>query len=358
MPLEPNIRLGQTYDRVRNNQEERFAHIRSLLGQTIIHDEHIPRNRQERRAIRDYSRVDARTFEVSTRIYNHQRLSLRGGQSNNLIWNGNLLDECVVFDRFWEQMFESISSFSLENVNPHIHSYRYKPKMFHFHKLDNDNLNLFFGLELELDDGGENDENAQYIQEYLGEDNCYVVHDGSLSDGLEIVTHPCSLEYHKTLDYDGLFKELSKRGYKDSDRTGFHVHVNRDYFNNDSSTIAKIIYLCQHNWDIMEKISLRKENEYSHRYSGSYLKDMFLKKDYGHIEELISGGYFKREKYLFLNLQHPHTIEFRMFKGTMSQSRINEVLKIVKTIVDVCHNNSYDYITNLSKVEFEQMIRF
>lgn len=329
MPLEPNIRLGQTYDRVRNNQEERFAHIRSLLGQTIIHDEHIPRNRQERRAIRYYSRVDARTFERNT----------RGRRNNNLVFDGSSFNISFNFGGdIWEQMFESISPFRLENTNPHIHSYRYKPKMFHFHKLDNDNLNLFFGLELELDDGGENDENAQYIQEYLGEDNCYVVHDGSLSDGLEIVTHPCSLEYHKTLDYDGLFKELSKRGYKDSYRTGFHVHVNRDYFNNDSSTIAKIIYLCQHNWDIIEKMSLRK--------------------DYCHIEELISDGYFKREKYLFLNLQHPHTIEFRMFKGTMSQSRINEVLKIVKTIVDVCHNNSYDYITNLSKVEFEQMIRF
>ena len=57
----------------------------------------------------------------------------------------------------------------------------------------------YFGVELEIDEGGKNGDNADTL---LGIGNrvaehIYIKSDGSLSDGMEIVTHPMSLRYHK-----------------------------------------------------------------------------------------------------------------------------------------------------------------
>jgi hypothetical protein len=55
-------------------------------------------------------------------------------------------------------------------------------------------------VELEIDIGGRDENNAQSILEVGNTaDECiYIKSDGSLNDGMEIVTHPMSLEYAST----------------------------------------------------------------------------------------------------------------------------------------------------------------
>ena len=55
----------------------------------------------------------------------------------------------------------------------------------------------YFGVELELDCGGESAANAVELLNVAnaGGEHTYVKHDGSLEEGLEVVTHPMSLEY-------------------------------------------------------------------------------------------------------------------------------------------------------------------
>ena len=56
----------------------------------------------------------------------------------------------------------------------------------------------YFGVELEVDEGGESNDKAESILSVANsyDENIYIKHDGSLRDGFEIVTHPMSLNYH------------------------------------------------------------------------------------------------------------------------------------------------------------------
>ena len=75
-----------------------------------------------------------------------------------------------------------------------IKNYYYKPVPLFYGKGPR-----YFGVELEIDNGGESDSNARAILERAnveGKEYAYVKHDGSLDDGFEIVTHPLSYNCH------------------------------------------------------------------------------------------------------------------------------------------------------------------
>lgn len=55
----------------------------------------------------------------------------------------------------------------------------------------------FFGVELEIDYGGESDSSARAILDVAngnGLEYLYCKHDGSLDDGFELVSHPMTLD--------------------------------------------------------------------------------------------------------------------------------------------------------------------
>ena len=74
--------------------------------------------------------------------------------------------------------------------NEAIHDYYYKPAPIFY-----GDGPRFFGVELEIDGGGESREKARSLLEVCNRegDYCYIKHDGSLEDGLEVVTHPMDL---------------------------------------------------------------------------------------------------------------------------------------------------------------------
>ncbi len=74
-----------------------------------------------------------------------------------------------------------------------IHDYNYMPDLvFHGKGLRH------FGVELEIDEGGTVNSNAQKLLDIANAnaENLYIKTDGSLDEGLELVTHPMTLEYH------------------------------------------------------------------------------------------------------------------------------------------------------------------
>jgi len=93
----------------------------------------------------------------------------------------------------------------------------------------------FFGVELEADHGNEKDAAARDVT--FG-DLSYVKHDGSLTDdGIEIVTHPCSLRYHlEQFPWDEILSSLADYGFRSHDTStcGLHVHVSRSAFGETS----------------------------------------------------------------------------------------------------------------------------
>ena len=74
-----------------------------------------------------------------------------------------------------------------------IHDYYYKPDPEFFGQ-----GSRYFGVELEIDGAGEDNDNARQILRLVndGEERAYCKHDGSLDEGFEIVSHPMTLDYH------------------------------------------------------------------------------------------------------------------------------------------------------------------
>ena len=111
-----------------------------------------------------------------------------------------------------------------------IHDYYYKPEPIFYGE-----GNRYFGVELEIDDGGEDNTNAEKIERIANSENelIYIKHDGSLSEGMEIVTYPMSLDFHlHQMPWADVLAKARNMGYRShqSGTCGLHVHVNRTAF--------------------------------------------------------------------------------------------------------------------------------
>ena len=235
----------------------------------------------------------------------------------------------------------------------YIHEYNYKPKYIHY-KLDTENTPLLLGAEIEVADNIDKDE---YSNREKVVKKCIQIMNGSESDEekliystrdstvqIELDTMPCSLEYHKTLNYKKMFRYLDRHGYKghDADSAGLHIHADRKYLGKtelmQQLTISKILYILEKFNDEICVIA-RRNNEYS-RFVGNG-------KDETGIVDLY-GKYKDRGKRVALNLQHPETIEFRCFRSTLKYETFIFTLEFVQDVID------YAKSINIEEIELIQ----
>ena len=93
-----------------------------------------------------------------------------------------------------------------------IHDYYYKPEPIIYGK-----GKRYFGVELEIDGAGESNTNAAKLVEIANRNQelIYIKHDGSLDDGMEIVTHPMSLDFHvHQMPWAALLDKAKAMGYR------------------------------------------------------------------------------------------------------------------------------------------------
>lgn len=114
-----------------------------------------------------------------------------------------------------------------------VEDYSYKPEPeFHARSSEHEERKLFIGVELEVDDGNDAEDLCCGLNKL--EQPIYMKHDGSLdAEGVEIVTHPCTLNFHRyELKWGEITRICKNNGYKSHDTTtcGLHTHVNRDVF--------------------------------------------------------------------------------------------------------------------------------
>lgn len=228
-------------------------------------------------------------------------------------------------DRFY-------ASFGMGGRDNYIKPYNYNPKEFILHKIGSED-DLYLGVELEIDGGGEDEEKAKHVNSCMNREheNVYCKHDGSLNNGFEIVTHPCTLEYHKELEYDELFSWLIKNKYRSHDTStcGLHVHINRTYFGNDKLSqdlcISKLLYLFEKYWDKVELVARRSSNKYARRF--------LLEEDETPIDLYAKSQ--ASDKYGAINLKHKDTVEIRIFKGTLNYNTFISTLEFVNIMASI-----------------------
>ena len=250
----------------------------------------------------------------------------------------HLNDECYCQDCYEEER----SKFS------YIHDYGYKPEPIFY-----GDSNRYFGVELEIDEAGRDN---NYVEELIDianmrEEHIYIKSDGSLYDGMEIVSHPMTLEYHmNNFCWEDIMHHAVFLGYRSHQTStcGLHIHVNRDSFSDSyeiqEEVISRILYFVEQHWNEMLKFSRRTEynmNRWAARYGYENSPKAILdkaKKNCG--------------RYVAVNLCNYHTIEFRLFRGTLKYNTLIATLELVNRICEVACLTTDEGIAKLSWSEF------
>ena len=233
-------------------------------------------------------------------------------------------------DALWYRDYPYCAS-CYDRLDTEIEEYGYKPEPIFYGE-----GSRFFGVELEVDFGGKDEENAHRIKEQanLRCENIYIKSDGSLDDGFEIVTHPMTLNYHtEEMYWEDVLHEAVRLGYKShmTSTCGLHVHVNRDAFgetrDEQERVIERILYFTELHWNELFIFSRRSQhtmNRWAARYgmekTGKEILDKAKKGNTG--------------RYAAINLSPYHTIEFRLFRGTLKLNTLIATLQLVNRICD------------------------
>lgn len=191
-----------------------------------------------------------------------------------------------------------------------------------------------FGIELEYED-------VQAIDVYTTLKGYAVPkRDGTIHNGVEVVTQPASINKHKTM-LRSFFEAIETHA---ATNTGMHVHVDRsrltelhigsmlEFINNDD------------NYIYIEQIAGRdfKNNRYCRQ-------DSKIKAWHGLRYNNEDHRYYRQShnRYTALNLDKRTTIEFRIFRSPESYEECCAKLSFVDAIVDFC--NPYT-----SKISFKE----
>ncbi|MEM1486365.1 amidoligase family protein [Oscillospiraceae bacterium PP1C4] len=223
-------------------------------------------------------------------------------------------------------------NYDRQQEDDYIHDYSYKPVPIFY-----GDGNLYMGVELEIDDAGKSDGNAQMLTELANRtcEHIYIKSDGSLDDGLEIVTHPMTLDYHlHQMPWREVMGKALEMGYC-SHRTGtcgLHVHVNRSFFGDtveiQEQAISRVLYFVEHHWAELLQFSRRTEQQLK-RWAARY---GYKERPY-EILDTAKKGYGGR--YTCVNIFNRDTIELRIFRGTLKYNTLAATLQLVKEICNV-----------------------
>ena len=210
-----------------------------------------------------------------------------------------------------------------------------------------------FGVELEVDHG--NDQTALLRDLKDLDAPIYMKRDGSLDNGVEIVTHPCSLEYHAyELRWAEIARICTRHGYKshDTNTCGLHIHVGRAGMGKDSTerqaTAAKLVLLVRTLWPELVKFSRRAENkldEWASLPTHWRLTEVLAALDGGldTDEQTVINAALCTEhngRYQAVNLTNAHTVEFRLFRGTLKRNTLIAAIQLVNNLTNYAMTHS------------------
>jgi hypothetical protein len=205
-------------------------------------------------------------------------------------------------------------------------------------------------VELEIDKGGKSCENAHEICDVANREGelIYIKTDGSLDDGMEIVTHPMTLKYHmEKARWREIIAKALELGYKSHQTStcGLHCHVNRTSLGKTTEeqevTIGKILFFVERFWDELLRFSRRTEyqiNRWAARYG---LKER--PKDV--LDNAKKSGL---GRYTCVNITNYETIEFRIFRGTLKYNTIIATLQLVDEICSAAFLMSEEELSVMS----------
>lgn len=190
---------------------------------------------------------------------------------------------------------------------------------------------LVFGIELEMEPVRSS--NQTNLIEALGGNvgkQFILKSDGSLTDGVELVTMPFTMSQH--LDNTGVpwnalleaVKAIGMSG-RNTNNCGMHIHINKKALS--ALTIGKMLVFLNspHLEPLITLIAQRGNNSYTRRGN----------------KKLTDGTRSSENRYDMLNVsvRHP-TCEMRMFRGNLTPERVYKNVEFCHALVQYCRQSS------------------
>lgn len=236
---------------------------------------------------------------------------------------------------YYEDSVERNGNYYCEDCRPSrvVNEYGYKPDPIFLSTIEENGTggtSLYMGVELETDDGD--------ISDVVEHEYVYYKEDGSLSsDGVEIVSHPATLDFHENcLGWDKIADDFLSWGYRSHQAgcsCGLHVHVNRNFFGDSAAeqdlNIAKVVLLVNRFFDShLVKFARRNSDQWAKKPESKIMGE-HTDSD---VAKIVRENLRNMGRYVAVNLQNRHTIEFRLFRGTLKVSTLFATLEFVDTL--------------------------
>lgn len=264
-------------------------------------------------------------------------------------------EDCIYCDNCYEEYEDN-------NDGDELNNYSYKPELKIFttgHEKDNE---LYCGFELETEEGSNGiyrNDMCKILNKEINKDGTFIYFksDGSLNNGIEVVSHAFTWEYLKENEdkFKKMLQLLSDNGYKSHDTStcGLHIHINKKYFGNtreeQDKNINKLILFFEYFKEQIKKFSRRTDFHYC-----NFLSDknrITDKKQICNIEKIKDLKQYTG-RYVTVNIENNNTVEIRVFKGTLKDTSFLASLEFVFNVARVIKENS------IGKITFSKVVNF
>jgi hypothetical protein len=187
----------------------------------------------------------------------------------------------------------------------------------------------------------ENDNHAGEVLRILNgslleEKHVYIKQSLSIDDGFKIVSHPATLDYHlSSIPWDYAFEYLTENGYYSdmSPACSLHIHINKGYLGDTPEEIIlteeRLLYFFERYWDKFVLLSRREKEE---------IFKCCLRRGHTDIIRAIKNTQYKDGEPIpyAINFNKKHSVEIKLFKGTLTYRTFMATLTLVAMIAEYC----------------------
>lgn len=247
-----------------------------------------------------------------------------------------------------------------------IHNYSYKPEPEIGYKNDRESReHLTFGVELECEprnDGGNVRMDAYELSDRIDEipgGRTYCKSDGSLSNGVEIVSHPGTLAHHMyVMHWRQIQRTCEKAGFRSHDaaNSGLHVHVGRaqlgstDAERDDVTRKVQVLFAlytaeltrfsrrrrsCLEQWAPIDRLGVTPDD--IRHASCAQLASWASAR----VPAYRSNH---NDRYTAVNVTNSATVEIRIFRGTLKRDTPIAAIQLVSNVFEYAMDHTWDAI--------------
>jgi hypothetical protein len=218
----------------------------------------------------------------------------------------------------------------------------------------------YFGFELEMtreESDMSVDSAARYMFDRV-DSFAYMKWDGSVERGIELVTHPHTLEaYNNRQDLWDAIEHLRSHGWrswKSSSSCGLHIHINNASFSSVGHAMRFLMFVYKNREPLVRFAG--RDSHYARfdfdqfvqrEVHAGYNDDGSPRYEIGTVADVVKKKQMNDSRYLAVNCQNTNTYELRFFRGNMNTNAVRACLEFVAALHEYTENlTSHDCLVN------------